>query len=470
MIAGVVAQGRVLLRHAFALQDGDAAILPERVRSIIAAEDRASERLIGYVQLAISAFLWLLYLAAPRPADAALSMLHPVPFALSIFTLFSLVRLWLILKRKTPDWFVAISISADVGLVLGLIWSFHIQYAQPAGLLLKAPTFVYLFILIVLRALRFDPRYVIAAGLASAGGWVLLTLLAIASAGRGAITHSFTDYLTTDRILIGAEAEKVIALIAVTALLAVSARRAQRTLAMSLREQAALVEVRRFLPKGVADQIATSGTLIEAGHAEERDAAILMLDIRGFTALSMRMPPAAVVQILTSFHARVIPIVRANNGVIDKFLGDGVMATFGAAEVSQTAAADALRALEQILQVANDWQDDLPQHGIDVVLKVNASVAAGRVVFATLGFGDRLEYTVIGDAVNLAAKLEKHNKSEKSLAVVPRETVDRAFEQGYRPVINFVLRKQAQISGVDGAMDLNVCVDLPPHAAIAAGY
>ncbi len=57
----------------------------------------------------------------------------------------------------------------------------------------------------------------------------------------------------------------------------------------------------------------------------------MMIDIRGFTPFAATVPPKAVVDMLTSFHARIIPIVRANGGVIDKFLGDGVMATFGAA-------------------------------------------------------------------------------------------------------------------------------------------
>ena len=447
---------RKYLHSAQSLFRGEAvaAELPERVRNIVALEDRASERLIGYVQLGIGLMLWLLFLIAPRPIDAAFTMFAPVPIALGVFTAFSLLRLWMILRRKTPDWFVAVSITADVGLVLALIWSFHVQYGQPPGFALKAPTFVYLFVLIVLRSLRFDPRYVLAVGLASAAGWAVLTLAAIASSDAGAVTRSFTDYLSSSHILIGAEVEKIVALLVVTALLTIGARRAQRTLIASVREQSALDEVRRFLPKGVADQISSADTLIEAGHAVERDAAIMMIDIRGFTALSMRVPPAGVVRILTSFHARAIPVVRANGGVIDKFLGDGVMATFGAAVPSATAAADALRALDQILVEAHEWQEQLRATGVNETLAVNAAVASGRVVFATLGDGDRLEYTVIGEAVNLAAKLEKHNKVEKSLALVPAATLELAVAQGFAAAAEYVSRPQCEIGGVAGRMDL----------------
>ena len=455
MTADPIGQKRRVLWRGFFSGDPSIAALPDRVQQIIASEDRASERLIGYVQLAIGGFLWLLYLLSPRPTDAIASMLAPVPIALATFTIFSVMRLRMILSRKTPDWFVGISIAADIGLVLGLIWSFHLQYGHSAGFALKAPTFVYLFVLIVLRGLRFDPRYVLAAGIAGAAGWAALTALAVISAGPGAITRSFSEYLLTDRILIGAEVEKIIAIGLVTTLLTISARRAQRTLVASLREQTALQEVRRFLSKGVAEQIATSDIRIEAGQATERDAAIIMLDIRGFTKLSMRVPPAQVVRILTSFHACIIPIVRANSGIVDKFLGDGVMATFGAANASTSYAADALRALEQILLEAKSWQGTLPSLGVHETLHVNAAAASGRVVFATLGDGDRLEYTVIGDAVNLAAKLEKQNKIEKSIALVPANTVTIAKAQGYQPSVTFAIRPAVQVMGVDGCMDLH---------------
>lgn len=428
--------------------------LPERVKAIVVLQDRASERLIGLVQLGIGVLLWALYLIAPRPSDAAMSMFSPVPMALTIYLAFSLFRYWFILQRRTPGWFVGLSILADVGLLLALIWSFHIEYGQPAGFSLKAPTFVYLFVFIVLRTLRFDPRYVLAVGLTAAAGWVLLTVAAGMIDGPDAITRSFTAYVTSTKILFGAEFDKVFALLLVTALLAFSARRAQRTLIAAVRDEAAAKEIGRFLSRGVADQIASSETLIAAGQAVERDASILMIDIRGFTRFAMTVPPARVVDMLTSFHARIIPIVRRNNGVIDKFLGDGVMATFGAVSPSSTAAADALRALDEILADTMSWQRSLVENEKGAKLDVNAAVAAGRVVFATLGDGDRLEYTVIGDAANLAAKLEKHNKIEKSRALFPTATYVTARAQGYRPGRAPETRLAARVAGVTGTIDL----------------
>ena len=438
-------------------QGADTANLPQRVKAIVAMEDRASERLIGAVQVGIGLTLWALFLIAPRPADAAMTMFSPVPMALSLYMAFSLVRYWLIARRHPPDWFVALSICADVGLLLALIWSFHIEYHQPAGFSLKAPTFVYLFVFVVLRALRFEPRYVLTAGLTAACGWLLLTFSAAMADGPAAVTRSFAEYVTSTKILFGAEFDKVFALLLVTAVLALGAQRAQRTLIAAVRDEAAAKEISRFLSRGVADQIAKSQTLIEAGQAVGRDAAIMMIDIRGFTPFAMSVPPKEVVQMLTAFHARIIPIVRAHGGVIDKFLGDGVMATFGAAEPSTTAAADALRALDEILDETLVWQRSLNAGGPGAGLNANAAVAAGPVVFATLGDGDRLEYTVIGDAVNLAAKLEKHNKIEHSRALFPAATLAMATAQGYRASKAIDARPAARVAGVTGTIDLCAC-------------
>jgi len=428
--------------------------LPARVIDLLHAQDRAAERLIIYVQLSLAAALTILYVLAPRPADAPMTMLAPVPIALAAYTLFAVVRLAMSQRGPLPGWFVIPSIVADMSLLLGLIWSFHMQYGEPPAFSLKVPSILYLFVFIALRALRFDHRYVLAAGLTAAIGWTLLTVGAVAESPDGAVTRNFVAYITGNRILIGAEVDKIVAILLVTAVLTLSARRAQKTLLTAVREEAAGREIKRFLSQGVADQISMSDELIEAGHAAEREAAIMMIDIRGFTPFSTTVPPAEVVRMLTSFHGRIVPIVQAHNGVVDKFLGDGVMVTFGAVAPSKTAAADALHALDKILEEALAWQRSLEDLGLRTPLHVNAAVASGTVVFATLGDSTRLEYTVIGEAVNLAAKLEKHNKVEKTRAILPAYTLQEARAQGYAPAVEPELRPRATVAGVTEPLDL----------------
>jgi adenylate cyclase len=190
--------------------------------------------------------------------------------------------------------------------------------------------------------------------------------------------------------------------------------------------------------------------------AAERHAAIVMLDIRGFTRFSTTVPPKQVVDLLTSFHARIVPIVQGHGGVIDKFLGDGVMTTFGALRPSETAVADALRALDLVMAEAALWTEKLQATGLAHPLNVNGAVVAGPVVFATLGSAERLEYTVIGEAVNLAAKLEKHNKVAATRALTDRATWETALAQGYRPVAPPRMLPQSPVAGAVELLDLVV--------------
>ena len=428
--------------------------VPARVATLVRAREEESERLIGWVQLVMAATFAALYMIAPRPLDAGMSMVAPVPLALAGYASFTAARLWLAHRGFLPGWLLVLSMLVDTTLLLGLVWSFHLQYDQPAAFSLKVPTFVYIFAFIALRTLRFDHRYVLSAGLFAAAGWALLVMLAIQSSDGPGITHNFVAYVTGNSILIGAEFDKVFTILMVTALLTIAVRRAQAMLMTAVREEAAGREIRRFLSQGVADAIVRSDTLIEAGHAAERDAAVLMLDIRGFTRFSTTVGPRDVVQMLTSFHMRIIPIVGAHGGVVDKFLGDGVMATFGAVRPSNTAAADALRALDAIMEEAEAWRQALPGLGVSVPLEVNGSASAGPVVFATLGGGDRLEYTVIGEAVNLAAKLEKHNKAVRTRALTSAATYELAVAQGYAASCERL--PGSSVAGVSEPLDLVV--------------
>lgn len=428
--------------------------LPERVRQLVVQQEIQSERLIGWVQLGLAATFGILFGIAPRPADAPMVMYEPVPIALSAYALFTIGRLILSYRGHIPGWLLVLSILLDITLLIGLIWSFHIQYGQPAAFSLKVPTFIYLFVFIALRALRFDHRFVLTAGLAAALGWSVLFIFALEASPPDSITRNFIEYVTSNKILRGAEFDKIFSLLMITGILTAAVWRARQTFVIAVRESAATRDMRRFLSEGLAEAITSSEAQLQAGEAVERDAAILMLDIRGFTGFSSITTPKAVVDMLTGYHARIVPIIEAHSGVIDKFMGDGVMATFGALEPSEHAAAEALGALEDILRETERWRQDLPSLGVAVPLDVNAAVAAGRVVFATLGSVDRLEYTVIGEAVNLTAKLEKHNKVLGTHAIVPQETLQAAVKQGYRPGLMHQMFPESKVGGVGKPLDL----------------
>ncbi|MCA8931685.1 MAG: adenylate/guanylate cyclase domain-containing protein, partial [Rhodospirillaceae bacterium] len=329
--------------------------LPDRVQAAIARREALSEILIGWVQFAVLATFAILYAVTPPAADNDRTMLQPVPLALAGYFAFTVLRLILAHLRATPSWLLYLSIVVDTALLLGLIWSFHIQYHQPASFYLKAPTVLYLFIFIALRALRFDARYVIVAGLVAAAGWALMVGYAVEASDQP-ITRDYVAYMTGNRILLGAEMDKIISILMVTGILALALIRARALLVAAVREGLAAEELSRFFDPAAARAITRADRQIAAGDGVLRNAAVLMVDIRGFSALADRLAGDAIMAILGDYHRRVVPIVRSHGGAVDKFLGDGVMATFVGRADDPAPVADGLRALDAVIAQLADWR------------------------------------------------------------------------------------------------------------------
>lgn len=415
------------LRGAFGTEPIDA--LPARTLATIIRQDASSEVLVRLIQLGVVLFFGLLYALAPK-TDAGTAF-SPVPYALGAYLALTLGGLAWALRRALPDWAIYGSILIDVMLLMGLIWSFHVQYEQPPAFYLKAPTLLYAFVLIALRALRFQARFVLAAGLTAAAGWVtLVAYVALTESGGAAITRDYVRYLTGNAVLIGAEVDKVVAIVVVSGVLWLALRRARNLLIRAVRQQAAVEDLSRYFDEPVARRIRRAGTRPSAGT--RRPAAILYVDLRGFSALSAELDPAEVVAILTAYQRRVVPLIQRHGGVIDKYLGDGIMATFGALKASGSYAADALRSIDAIAEDTASWPTERVLVRLDP-RRVNMAAASGPVIAGAVGDGRRLEYTVIGAPVNLAAKLEKHNKQLHSRAIATWDLYEVALAQGYAP-------------------------------------
>jgi adenylate cyclase len=408
-----------------------ASALPPAVEATIKRQDRSSEVLVRLIQLGIVLFLGTLYLVSPK-TDAATAF-RVVPYVLALYLALTVFGLIWSLRRELPTWAVLGSILIDITVLMLLIWSFHLQYGQPASFYLKVPTFLYVFIFIALRALRFEPWLVLSAGLIASAGWIAMVAYVALSGGMGGmITRDYVHYLTSNSVLIGAEIDKIASILIVTAILWLALRRARGLLVTSVTEQAAAENLSRFFDAPVALQIRDAeGDALSRGM--KRDAAILFVDLRGFTRMAADLEPRDVIALLGEYQRRVVPLIQARHGTIDKFLGDGIMATFGAVHESRTERRDALEAVDAIMADAASWPASQSLLAPLPPQPVGAAVAAGTVVFGTVGDGTRLEFTVIGPAVNLAAKLEKQNKVLRCRAMTTREVFEAARSQGYVP-------------------------------------
>lgn len=184
----------------------------------------------------------------------------------------------------------------------------------------------------------------------------------------------------------------------------------------------------RFVPKTVVDQMLQSGEEVKLG-GERMDISLIFVDIRGFTTLSEKLEPEQVIAFLNEYLDVCTRAVFKFNGTLDKFMGDGVMAIFGAPIKFDNHAEMAVRAaLEMKKQSAVLEQKLMEKLGFTV--RFGVGINCGPAVVGNIGSeGLRLDYTAIGDTVNLTARLESNAKPGQILISDNiRERVEHLFE------------------------------------------
>lgn len=398
--------------------------IPERINRAIRQHSIDSEILIGWAQILLVLFFATLYTVAPKTSQG--THFSPVPWALGVYFTFSIIRLGFAYRRYIPPGGMLISIAMDMGLLMFLIWSFHLQYQQPPSFYLKAPTLLYVFIFISLRALRFEAKYVMAAGFTAAGGWLFLLFLAFRDSHsmQEIITRDYVLYLTSNRVLIGAEIDKVISMLVVTAILAVALVRAHRLLIRSVLDNMTAQDLSRFVSPEVANRIITSDEQMQAGSGEIKNATAMFTDIEGFSTISESMNPDQLMTLLNSYLSEISKIVDNNGGVISQFIGDGILITFNAANVDQDHATSAVHTALEIQRKINHME-----FAGGIRMKTRCGINSGEFVVGAVGTKERLLFTIHGDGVNIAARLEQLNKDYDTYILAAEATVVRAGEK-----------------------------------------
>lgn len=401
--------------------------LPPRVLGRIKRQQDSSEILISWVQLIVVAAWAALYAVAPKTFSEMVAF-EPVPVALALYIVFTLSRMALAYRQRLPDWLLYFSVIFDMVVLFALIWSFHLQYEQPPSFYLKAPTLLYVFIFIALRALRFEARFVVAAGIMAAVGWLVMAAYAIGTPVEGvAITHDYVDYMTSNDILIGAEFDKIISILMVTAVLALALMRAKDLLVMSVVESTTARDLSRFLPSQVVRQVRASDQEVTAGQGDVREATILFTDLEDFSGLSERTTPREIIATLNEYFSVIAAPIERRGGVINQFQGDAILASFNLPEADPDHAGQAIEAALEI-------QKALSEHtfGSGLELRSRIGINSGEVVGGLVGTAERVNYTVHGDDVNLAARLEQLNKEHGTRILVSERTLELAGRQRFK--------------------------------------
>ena len=203
----------------------------------------------------------------------------------------------------------------------------------------------------------------------------------------------------------------------------------------------------RYVPERIAQALLSGAGDLTPEAAE---ATVLFADIEGFTAVTAEIGPAATVALLNAYFSAMVEILERHDGVVTQFQGDAILATFNVPAANPRHAANAIKAAREMLEATEN--SEFAGHR----LAIRIGISTGEVVAGAVGAAGRLNYTVHGDTVNLAARLEQLNKEYGTRLMVSQGVVDRASEYAYRRVAETPVRGRTgteTIYTLDGSGD-----------------
>jgi adenylate cyclase len=195
----------------------------------------------------------------------------------------------------------------------------------------------------------------------------------------------------------------------------------------------------RFVPEEVAGSLLAGGGDIEV---LETEATILFCDIEAFTRLTELLGPVKIVAVLNAYFSEMVDILEQHGGIVTQFQGDAILATFNVPVADEDHARHAVESAQEMLNCVKQQQFDGEQ------LNIRIGINTGKVVAGAIGARGRLNYTVHGDAVNLAARLESMNKEYGTRLMVSASTVAQVPDFDFSAIGELEVRGQSQAISV----------------------
>lgn len=339
-------------------------------------------------------------------------------------------------------------VTLDMALIVfTLIYPSPIDWAQgtPPQVTLRYGGFIFIFLILSGVAISLSPRLIFWSGAAAAAFWAVgvawLASLpdsqALWASDAGAGLEALIASGDPRVVDLGVQAQNIVVLLIVAAILAAGANASRGLLVRETALARRAANLSRYLPAETVETLA--GRDDPFGAEAEREAAVLFTDIVGFSALAERIGPRATLALLRRSHSMVERAVFAHHGAIDKFIGDGVMATFGAYRSGPKDAANAIACAGAILKAVDEMNAERPAGEPPVVLSVGLHF--GPVLVGDVGAARRMEFAVIGDTVNVAARLEEMTRQLGVAAAISDEAMAAAGRPpGFRRVGESAIR------------------------------
>jgi adenylate cyclase len=303
----------------------------------------------------------------------------------------------------------------------------------PIGMQFRFNTFIYFFVLLATAPLAYSWRTVIAMGTWTAAlwavsvGWVWLqpeTHAALAERVRAAVGSDVRMFALIDptAINIAARFQEIVVFLIVAVTLAVAVRRSNALLVSHAGIERERTNLARYFSPNVVEQLSKNDEPLKQVRTE--NVAVLFADIVGFTAYADGRSPAEVIGTLRRFHELMECEIFRHEGTLDKYLGDGLMATFGTPFPGASDAGNALRCAQTMLGAIDDLNRERRHRG-EPPIRISIGLHYGQVVLGDIGL-NRLEFAVIGTTVNAASRLESLTREFGCAIIASDDLVQRA--------------------------------------------
>ncbi len=335
---------------------------------------------------------------------------------------------------------------------------------RPLAMQYRFDNFQYFFIILAAGTLAYSWRTVIAIGSWTAGmwtvGWIIAWWVATPMPGIServatalAAYPDVAELLDPNSFMPTLRIQQVIVFVMVAVTLGISMRRLNHLLMSNAGLERERANLSRYFSPNVVDELSQNDEPLK--QVRKEDVAVLFIDIIGFTKYAAGRDPYEVIEVLRGFHARMETEVFRHHGTLDKYLGDGLMATFGTPVPTPLDASNALNCARAMTEIIDHWNLDRRRAG-EPEIRVGIGVHYGSVVLGDIG-ANRLEFAVIGDAVNVAAKLEALTRDLQARIVVSDSVRARvADENPSAPdaMAGFEAKPRQVVRGVEAPMDV----------------
>ncbi len=364
--------------------------------------------------------------------------------AISVFALLGAPP-WLLARRGIGSMPVtAAFLLLDAGLlayVLIVPPPFFIDGWTPQ-LNLRTPNFLYLGVFLVGMALSYSPALVIWTGIAlilawSAGFlWVANLPDSLPHSSREMLDGGLSSASVLSRILdpravsLTMWHNQIVFLVLVTVILALTVWRSRRLVQRQVAAETERAALSRYFSPNIVRELSTSGRALDQPAVQP--AAVLFADMVGFTAISERLGPEALLGLLRDFHGRLARVAFAHDGTVDKYIGDAIMVHFGTPRVQKDDPARALACAADMISEIRRWNVERTRAG-ELPVSIGIGVHYGEVLVGNIGDAQRLEYAVLGDTVNVASRLERLTRETGAPLVVSDELVSAVRDCGVEP-------------------------------------